>query len=433
MSDRAIAEQARDALHRHVLAPLVPCCIDHEFGGFLVGLDEAWRPVGRQNKSLEHVTRTTLAFAQLDRALPGKGYDQLVRHGCAFLQQAMWDEAHGGFFARVDRGGRPLWAGLKHPHAVNYAARAFLAAAGCLAPGEGRAWAERALAWLDDVAWDDTHGGYWGVYRRDNTPYPEGARLPTPDGRDIFGITPGFKEINTQGDAIEMLTEFSRARHEFGGSRSADRLGRLVELVVERLIDPGGVIPYLYRRDWRPAADLTRVGYQFQMARHLMHARGAMPGREEPVLKACELVDFCLHSARHPHGGFCMAVGADGRTWPATGPASDLRQWWVQVEAVYTLHLLAHEESIDRERRTRYGEARDEQWRFTRDTFFDDRYGGVREVPLEPMRWWVPLRRASRRRKSHCWKDVSHEVGTFLALIRSPERAGLPADQGRMP
>ena len=101
---------------------------------------------------------------------------------------------------------RDSWEGLKHPHAVTYAAEAFLLAEPYLPPGEGRLWARRALAWLDDVAWDPTHGGYWGSFRRNNERYPDGARLPTPDGRDVLGLSPGFKEMNTLGDAIETVS-----------------------------------------------------------------------------------------------------------------------------------------------------------------------------------------------------------------------------------
>jgi mannobiose 2-epimerase len=425
MTNSPIAEEAWDALRRHVLEPLVPRCIDQEYGGFLVDFDDRWRPAGPQDKTLEHATRTTVAFALLDRAMPGQGYEQLVRHGCTFLQEAMWDRAHGGFFALVDRSGRPQWEGLKHPHAVNYAARAFLLAEGHLPPGEGRLWADRALAWLDDVAWDHTHGGYWGSFRRNNERYAAGARLPTPDGRDVFGLTPGFKEINTQGDAIEILTSFTERD---AGGRCAERLASLVDLVVGRLIDPLGVMPYLYLPDWRPVPDLARVGYQFMMARHLVMAAPAMNRAAAPVARACDLVDFCLASARHPSGGFCFAVTANGRTWPATGPSSDLRQWWVQIEAVYTLHLLANHESVDLEARTRYRQARDAQWAFVRDNLFDERQGGIRELPVEPARRWPRrLERWVRRLppptpplKTHGWKDPSHEVSTFLALAGEP-------------
>ena len=64
------------ALRRHVLVPLMPRCIDEEYGGFLVDFDDRWRPAGPQDKSLEHAARTTIAFAEIDRAMPGQGYER---------------------------------------------------------------------------------------------------------------------------------------------------------------------------------------------------------------------------------------------------------------------------------------------------------------------------------------------------------------------
>lgn len=414
-----IAEQALNALRRHVLEPLVPRCIDKEYGGFLVDFDERWRPVGQHDKSLEHAARTTIAFAMLDRVMPDQGYDYYVRHGCAFLQQAMWDSEHSGFFTRVDRSGRPLWDGLKHPHAVTYVGRAFLLAEPHLPRGEGLIWAERALSWLNDFAWDPVNGGYWGSFRRNNERYADGVRLPTPDGRDIFGLVPGFKEINTQGDAIDLLTCF--AERDRGG-RCAERLAAAIKLVADHLVQPRGVLPYRYLSDWRPVPDLVRVGYQFMMARHLIAAAPLFP-MTAAVAPACDLVDFCLACARHPAGGFCFAVAADGRTWPTTGPSSDLRQWWVQVEAIHTLHVLAKNASVAPELRTRYRNVRDELWVFLRDNYFDKRYGGIRELPKRAGQWRRCLGRFllhfppfASHLKSHCWKDCSHEVAAFIAL-----------------
>jgi mannose/cellobiose epimerase-like protein (N-acyl-D-glucosamine 2-epimerase family) len=428
MSDAPIVEQAREALRRHVLEPLSPRCIDREYGGFLVDFDDRWRPAGPHDKSLEHAARTTIAFALIDRAIPGQGYERFVRHGCAFLREVMWDDVNGGFFARVDRTGKPRWEGLKHPHAVTYAARAFLLAEPLLPPREGHKWAMRALAWLDGVAWDPTHGGYWGSYRRNNERYADGARLPTPDGRDIFGLTPGFKEINTQGDAIELLADC--VGRGVGGC-CGERLKFLVDLTVDGLIQPRGVLPYRYLPDWRPAPDLARVGYQFMMARHLLmpsvvaHAPGA-------VASARALTDFALERARHPAGGFSFAVTADGRAWPATSQSTDLRQWWVQIEAIHTMHVLASHPALEPAARTRYRAARDAQWAFVQATFFDERHGGIRELPpreppsQEPPSWRHRLGRFLQDLpapvpplKSHCWKDAGHEVGTLLALTKS--------------
>jgi mannose/cellobiose epimerase-like protein (N-acyl-D-glucosamine 2-epimerase family) len=421
-SNSEIADEALAALRTHVLEPLVPRCIDREYGGFLVDFDERWRPAGPHDKTLEHASRTTIAFALLDQALPGEGYDRLVRHGCAFLQEAFWDAHHGGFFARVDRSGQPCWDGMKHPHAVTYAATAFLLAETHLAAGEGRLWAKRALAWLDDVAWDRQHAGYWGSFHRDNVRFPDGARLPTPDGRDVVGLRPGYKELNTLCDSIEMLTIF--VAHGVGGS-CADRLELLVSLVVDRLSDSRGVLPYLYGRDWRPVPDLLRIGQNFQMI-HRLVAVSLMNDAMAPMASARSIADFCLASARHPSGGFCLAVTADGRTWPATGPTTDLRQWWVQLEAVHALHVLATHSTTDAEAAARYSRARDEQWGFLRDHFFDAQRGGIWELPAEPGRRryvrlprWLQAKPHEPRCKAHGWKDPLHEVRTFLALANS--------------
>lgn len=424
MTDAAIADQARAALRRHVAEPLMPRCVDREHGGFLVDFDDRWRPIGPHDKTLEHASRMTTAFALVDGVLPGEGFDRLVRHGCAFLQEALWDADHGGFFARVDRSGKPSWDGLKHPHAVTYAAQAFLLAAPHLAPGEGRRWAGRALDWLNDVAWDRLHGGYWGSYRRDNERYPDGARLPTDDGRDVLGLPPGFKEINTLGDAVETLTAFVTLGL---ADRCADRLASLVDLVIDRLSDAQGMVPYLYRRDWHPVPDLLRIGQNFQLV-HRLVAAAAATGATGAVARSCDIADFCLASGRHPSGGFCFAVAAGGRTWPATGPSSDQRQWWVQLEAVHALHVLARHPAVDPDARARYAVARDEQWTFVRDKLFDARFGGIWELALDPNprlfgrlpRWLQPEPRSRRRlRKTHGWKDPFHEVCAFLALSQA--------------
>jgi mannose/cellobiose epimerase-like protein (N-acyl-D-glucosamine 2-epimerase family) len=421
-----IPEQAGKALRRHVLEPLLAHCVDKEHGGFLADFDDRWQSIGSHEKTLEHAARTTGALALLDQAMPGEGCDRLARHGCAFLQEVMWDGKYGGFFARVDRSGRPMWDGLKHPHAVTYAALAFQLTDGLLPPGEGESWARRALDWLDDVAWDHRHGGYWGSYRRDNARYAAGDRLPTPDGRDTLGLSPELKEINTQCDAIEMLAHCTE--RGFGSGR-ANRLEWMLGLVADRLIDPYGVMPYAYRRDWRPAPDLVRTGFQFQMARHLAMAPPSRHRDDELVARSCQLVDFCLSSARHPAGGFCFAVSADGRSWPATGPSSDLRQWWVQFEAVHALHILSRHESVDRETRAKYLRALEEQWSFVRNHFFDEQYGGVRELPLDTAlrrqfgtlwRWIFRRPTSPVLLKSDPWKHPYHEVAALLALIFKP-------------
>ena len=155
---------------------------------------------------------------------------------------------------RVDRSGRPKWDGLKHPHAVTYAGLAFLLAEPHLPPGESGAWAKRALGGSTNLQTLVLGGSF----RRNNERYNDSARLPTPDGRDIMELVPGFKEINTQGDAIALLTCFAERD---SGRRHVQRLAAMVDLVANRLVQPNGVLPCRYLSDWRPVPDLARVGY----------------------------------------------------------------------------------------------------------------------------------------------------------------------------
>lgn len=420
----SLAQQAIDALRRHVVTPYLTHCVDEEHGGFLVDFDEWWRPRGAHDKSLEHAARTTLCFVLLDRLLPGEGCDRLARQGFSFLTEAMWDRQHGGFFALVDRTGRPLWDGLKHPHGITYVARAFRLA-GSIVP-DADLWANRALDWLDTVTWDEGEGGYWGTYRRDLARYPIGSPLPTRDGKDPLVRLPNLKEINTQGDAIATLSAFVSRGAE---GKCLERLDTLVRLVTERLIDPAGAMPFTFRRDWYPVAGLVWIGHQFQMARALAQAKCSPQLERQALARSRDLTDFCLSLARHQEGGFRFAVNADGCTWLEEG-APRHRSWWVQLEAAHALHVLSQHEAVEPEARARYLGARDEQWAFVRERLLDTQYGGVHEFPREfsakPARRRFLRRRQgpfATGRKSHAWKDPFHEVELLIALASDQAEA----------
>jgi mannose/cellobiose epimerase-like protein (N-acyl-D-glucosamine 2-epimerase family) len=146
------------------------------------------------------------------------------------------------------------------------------------------------------------------------------------------------------------------------------------------------------------------------------------------VARSADMVDFCLQAARRPAGGFCIAVAPDGGRWPATAETSDLRPWWVQIEALHTLHLLAGHEAIGRADRIRYWQARDEQWAFVRSALSDEEYRGIRTLALDPTPRWTRrlvewLRGPSSSGpplRMRGWHDLLPEVATFLAIAARP-------------
>jgi len=419
-ADHSLAAQATDALRRHVIEPLASRCVDSEYGGFLVDFDARWQPTGPHHKSLEFVTRLTTAFALLHAHFPDDGLDVLARRGCEYLQEVMWDSDNGGFFACVDRAGVPRAKGMKHPHANTYAVRCFLLNAPLIGDEQSASWIERSLEWLDEVSWDPVEGGYWGSFTIDNQRYEPGAVLPTDDGRDVFGLAPGFKEINTQGDAIDMQVSLIKAGSPFG---SSDRLSWLAQLITERLFHETGTLPYLYLPDWRAAAELARVGYQFIMAGHLLSASDVIDN-ERLLPTACRLTQTGMLRGLHPQGGLVFAMPEDGRRWPHIGGPSDDRLWWTQLEAIHTLHLLSRRPDVDGAQRAQFISWRDMMWRFLVDQYFDEEFGGIREVPPPATPTWKrqAINRARRtdpladQRKTYVWKDPLHEVTTLLSL-----------------
>ena len=411
-------------LRRHVVDCLVPVCRDESYGGFLVDFDDRWRPTGPHVKTLEHVARTTASFARLHRLFPLEGLDALAARGIEYLKDTMWDHANGGFFTAVHRSGEPCYDGLKHPHGHAYVNFALVSATELLPNLEPEKWIGRTMGWLDDVAWDTAHGGYWGSYRRDNTRYEGDTALPTLNGRDPLAVSTGFKEINTLGDSFEMLLMLD-ARSSVHLNR--ERLAWMEELVCTRLVRANGAVPYLYHRDWSVALELPRVGYHFQLVRHLLRADALHSSDCALAETALRIVTGALARARHPDGGFVLALAEDGRHWPTAGGLADERQWWVQFEALHAFHLLANHRALATGCQTRFAQCRDEQWRFIADCLLDERYGGVREVPLvstapwlQPRKWAQAWRGRPQAPKTNGWKDPWHEVSCLLSVIEEP-------------
>jgi mannobiose 2-epimerase len=391
--------------------PILDRLVDHSYGGFIVDLDARLRPVGAHRKSLEHAARTTMALGLLHAARPAGGYGSLLRHGCEFLIETMWDGEHGGFYGMVERDGTPAWGGLKHPHGVTYAARAFVLASVVLDPGVGADWARRSLAWLDDVTWDRVHAGYRGTYRRDNTAYQAGDVAPTDFGDDPLGMPLGLAEMNTTSDAIGMLVDLVPA-----GLADPTRLGVLVDRVLA-VVQPPGILPFLYLPDWTPAPMLARTGHQFQTVRRLVEAGDVLGDDGRAAAVARRLADFALGAARHPGGGFPMEMGPMGWAWSTAGSAADSRQWWVQLEAIDAANVLANRATREHGRE-HFARQRDAMWWTFVDRYVDHRHGGILEVPCTDRHRG---RAKAGSAKTHAWKDISHEVAIILDLAEVPD------------
>ena len=407
---RELANELEALLFRDALDAHWPATRDADCGGYLTGLDQYWRPAGEQTKSLEFIARQTCAYARAARVYSGRGYDEAARQGYAFLTEKMWDAEYGGFFTLVDRRGRPLEQGRKHPHGHLYAVDAFIEISPLIGGQNARLWARRSFAWLEDVAWDPEHGGYWGYYQRNNQQIRAGGKSWF-ERYDWIGTPVGLKDLNIVVDSLATLT----ALVAFGCDDRADaRLKWYVRHILDNLIPRFETLPFLYTQNWTTAPDIPRSGQPFQLITALLQATIGT-NRLGDALAACKRITAaCVNYFTHPNGGYTFASSVYAGPLLGVDLTVPERSWWVQSEAARGALLLALSCPDDAQWRTAFAR----QWAFVEDRMIDHRYHGFydsAEQGRKAGRW--RLRKGAALNKTSIWKDVSHETRQLMDSI----------------
>ena len=313
----------------------------------------------------------------LGHLLGRPGSAALVDHGIAALTGLFADREHGGWFAQVDRDGRPVdSAKLAYPHAF-----VVLAAASATAAGRpsARGLLDAALAVQTQHFWDDEAGmvvEQWDASFTELDPY---------------------RGVN----AVMHTVEAYLAAADVTGERVwLDRALRMTERVVHGFARAGSwLLPEHYDARWNPLLEYNAdapahpfrpfgatIGHGLEWARLTLHVRAALAARGDAAPDwmlddATQLFDAAVVRGWDVDGapGFVYTVDRAG------APVVRERMHWVAAEAVAAAAAL----------HAATGEARFDAW-YTRwweyiGTYHLDREGGS---------WW-------------------HELGTDNAVSRT--------------
>lgn len=420
-------EEFKYALRRHVIEAWFPRSLDHEDGGFLCDFDRRWRHCGPHEKLLEFQARHTLFAADAARHFPDDaGLREAALHGFRFMREVLWDAEYGGWYHSVDRSGKPSENQTKHTHGFAYALSACASVYTLTGDEAVRQHAQAAYDWLEQHARDREHGGYFGYLERDGTVIHPTSTNPHHIELDTLGTEVGFKDLNVHSDLLET---FALMHRTWGGDQMAARVEEFVEIVADRMVNPTtGSTHFFVTPDWRPLPHLIRVGYQMHSAYRLLLSLGITPRDEQILRMAPRLVDSAVRYARDGNGnGYYYASPG---IFPMEVHDHDIRvrrrTWWVQMEALKAL-LAVSRVAPDP---SRYLQRFEEQWRYLKKHFFDERYGGVYEHGLDNVRIWerkfgARLAPAFITRKGDVWKDASHDGRALLYCI---ETLGGPPD-----
>jgi mannobiose 2-epimerase len=363
-------------LTRNVVMPWFPRSIDRRNGGFLSGFDHRWRPIGAQDRLLEFQARQTRTAARLGTALPSDGsWTEVARHGMRYLDRVMRDTAEGGWFALVTRDGQPMLGGTKHAHGIAYLISAGVETHRLTGDELPLAIARDAFEWLESAVHDGEHGGYFGWATRAGKVIHGPADLPHEvAGRheDHLGHGIGLKDANVHSDLLMALTLLAGA---WPDPRVMQRLGEVYDIVVGRFATSGGAVHYLVEADLTPLPGIERYGYPLQTGHRLAAAAEAL-GRSVDDAKALarKMLDHALEwgwDARR--GGFVEGgPAAEPRSLAGAPLHISNRPWWVQTEGAELLLQVA----LDEPSPGRYHALFERLMRVIDTDFVDRRNGG---------------------------------------------------------
>jgi mannobiose 2-epimerase len=402
----ALAREVEGVL-QDIVRAWFPRILDEKHGGFLCDFNHRWRPAGPQLKMLEYQARTT-HFAARVATLPGfESCRDAAAHGFRYLKDVMWDRKYDGWFRMLDRAGTPLEEFTKHGHGSSYAIGACTAYYELTRDPDALQLARKGYTWLEKIAHDGVHGGYYPFYQRDGTRITEARQNPLGNApRDSMGVPIGLKDENTNADMMEACADLYQVAPN---EQLKGRLIEMLHIVRDRTVVPPGAVHMYFQPDWTPVPDFYRYPYAVNTANLLAKvARILEPDtKTDEVIKS--LIDTVLrYSWDKRKGGFYYAGSTFGPMYVEDIKVFiDDKFWWPQAEgtrALLRLALLHPDDEMN------YRERFLELWNYIKKYLIDRKYGGWVWVGRDCFRF-------RSRPKATKWKDPSHEGRSLLDCL----------------
>ena len=344
--------------------------------------------------------RMTYVFARAHAAGEDAAYD-VASHGVRALAGPFHDDEHGGWFAALDRSGRPV-----HEQKTCYE-HAFVLLAAAAAADAG---IEGAMPLLDEA----------GRVHADRFWDPAAGACVEQWSRDWTGLDP-YRGANSNMHAVEA---YLLAADVTGDDAWRDRALRIASLLVDgHARARGWRLPEHYDAQWHPLpeynadrpADPFRPygatpGHALEWSRLLVQLSVATDGRADWLVPAARhLFDRAVADAVTDAPGIPYTTDWSGR------PVVAERFHWVMAEAVQTAEVLAAEALAGGGPGEPYTGLRDRWWAEIDRFFLDDRNGSWRHE-LSP----------TAGPSSRTWRGRPDAYHAWNALTLGPPRAAAP-------
>jgi cellobiose epimerase len=290
---------------------------DPVHGGFLGTLDRKGQRAEPTDKGLiqqaRHLWAMSMWHGHEGQASEAKSLaDGLYR----FLVEHFYDSSSREFYFKVSEAGALVDAS-KVLYAEAFAIYGLAEYALAVTRPEAANFALEVFRAIDERAHDAAHGGYFQVH-------------------DAPWLSAGVqKETNTH---IHLMEAFTTLYACTADARVGSRLGELLALCADRLLQPNGYVHPDFERDWTPiGAPVVSYGHDLETAWLMLESAGVLGrSRDEKVVAAARAMGENAASTGFDaeRGGY-FEYGVPGG--PVTGRA---KIWWVQCEALLGLWKL---------------------------------------------------------------------------------------------
>ena len=417
-----IREEMFRALHEGILKRWYPLVVDRECGGYFTNVASDWSLLPEQEKMIvtqaRHIWTTSKAAAFTDDAA---FFAAIARHGFAFLRDRMWDTIHGGFYQIRGRGGGTsdvrLWRDEKRTYGNAFAVFALSALYEQTRDAEVLELAARTFRWIEQVAFDPGHGGYFEFITPDSAPFDRSSpyRTMASDANEL-----GFKDQNSSIHLLEAYTELSRVWDE---ERVREQLAGLLALIRDTMVSEEGYLRLFFHPDWTPVSfrdapedvrtanyglDHVSFGHDCETAFLMLEASEALGIRSDArtLSVARRMVDHALAAGWDRKVGGFFEEGYYFAGEDRCRIIKETKNWWSQAEGLNALLLFSRIFPG-----AGYEEYFAKLWEYVKQYVLDDEHGDWFEggIDREPHFRTGP--------KSHIWKCTYHTVRALSNCI----------------
>jgi mannobiose 2-epimerase len=241
-----LPDQIEYSLTKEMLDKWYPLAIDTAYGGFLSSFTYDFKPTDDQRKMIVTQSRHTWTNAKAAMRYPDVDHFRTgAAHGFAFLRDVMWDKTYGGFYWLVERDGTPVKDDtIKTAYGNAFGIYALAAYYQFSKDEEALQLARDAFQWLEAHSHDHEYKGYFQHLGRTGTPIFRDRHTPST-------AETGYKDQNS---SIHLLEAFTELYMVWPDPLLKERLREMLFLIRDTIVTPEGYLTLFLERDWTPVS-----------------------------------------------------------------------------------------------------------------------------------------------------------------------------------